>query len=841
MRISMSVERLRVWLLVGAALLVAVIAAFLGYAHYRAHRFLTELPAKLGIDITRETNGFTYSQSGGPNGKTLYTIHAAKAIQHKDGKYTLHDVGIVVYGHDSNRADRIYGSEFEYDLKNQVIRAVGEVRIDLQAPAPASAKDKRAYAAGGESTGTEPVGGQPGKYARIIHVKTSGLVFMQKLGIAATDKEIEFESGGITGNAVGADYDSDTGVMVLHSSVRVVGLQQGQPATLTATRAELDRPAKLLVLTQAKYVLVGGAKAGVGQTVEAQRMVVHLREDGSAERMDAEGAVTLTDGDGGRVVAPRGNVLLDAQSKPQSAVLSGGLHYVADESLRQAQGEATEGRASFDKAGRLQHMVLTGAVKLHERVRAADAANALWSERDLGGGVVELALVSDKAGKAQLQDAKASGDARLKVVSPSAKSGHATTTSSDLAGDVLTAHFVPVDGVQRISVVNGAGHTSLRQVNAEGVVNTSSGDGLEVHFKPAVGHAGGATDEISSAVQEGNVTMTQTPVKKPGDASAPQEEKATAARAVYDGGTQKLTLTGNVQMADAGSILWADRVALQQQTGDAEADGTVKASYQLSGKESEPVHVLAVRGVFKHDAGLAMFYGGAGKPARLWQGASQVEAPVIQFDQKKKELVAHGAVQGDAMAVHTVLVSAGNAKAGAKPGAAKTEVVRVASRELNYSDANRQAEFNGGVQVESADGRMRGQDAVVYLQAAQKTGAGDANVKKTASAHALASAPSGFMGGGVERIVATGHIQIDQPGRRATGERAVYTASDGMFVMTGTAAVLPQLVDDIQGTVTGTSLRFHTGDESVMVSNGVSGGVEGKQRVRTETRVKKDR
>ncbi|HUZ94245.1 MAG TPA: LptA/OstA family protein [Edaphobacter sp.] len=818
----------------GAALLVAVIAAFLGYAHYRTHRFLTELPARLGIDVTRETNGFTYSHSGGPHGKTLYTIHAAKAIQHKDGKYTLHDVGIVVYGNDSNRADRIYGSEFEYDLKNQVIRAVGEVRIDLQAPAPASAQGKRAYAAGGDPVATQ----QGVKDARVIHVRTSGLVFMQKLGVAATDQEIEFESGGITGHAVGADYDSDTGVMVLHSAVKVVGLQRGQPATLTATRAELNRREKQLVLTQAKYVLVGGAKAGAGQTAEAQRMIIHLREDGSAERMEAQGAVTLTDGDGGKVVAPRGDVLLNAESRPQSAVLSGGLRYVADEPLRQSQGEAAEGNASFDKAGRLQHLLLTGAVKLHEKVRASDAS-ALWSERDLGAGRVELALISDKAGKSQLQDAKANGDARLKVSSPTGKPGHVTMTSSDLAGDVLTAHFVPVDGVRRISVVNGAGHTFLRQVNAKGVVTTSSGDGLEVHFKPTVGRAGGAADEISSAVQEGNVTMTQTPVKKPGDANAPQQQKATAARAVYDGGTQKLTLTGNVQLADAGSMLWSDRVVLEQQTGDAEADGAVKASYQLSGKESEPVHVLAARGVFTHDAGMAMFYGGADKPVRLWQGSSQVEAPVIQFDQKKKELVAHGTGSGDAMVVHTVLVSAANAKAGAaRPGAGKTEVVRVASRELTYSDATRQAEFSGGVQVESVDGRMRGEDAVVYLQAAQKPGAGNAGTKKAAPALA---GPSGFMGGGIERIVATGHIRIDQPGRRATGERAVYTASDGMFVMTGTAAVPPQLVDDLQGTVTGTSLRFHAGDESVMVSNGVSSGVEGKPRVRTETRVKKDR
>ena len=56
---SVSVERLRVWLLVGAGLLVMVVAAFLGYAHYRAHRFLTNLPAKLGIDVRQESNNIT--------------------------------------------------------------------------------------------------------------------------------------------------------------------------------------------------------------------------------------------------------------------------------------------------------------------------------------------------------------------------------------------------------------------------------------------------------------------------------------------------------------------------------------------------------------------------------------------------------------------------------------------------------------------------------------------------------------------------------------------------------------------------------------------------------------
>ena len=101
---------------------------------------------------------------------------------------------------------------------------------------------------------------------------------------------------------------------------------------------------------------------------------------------------------------------------------------------------------------------------------------------------MELALISNKAGKAQLQDAKATGNARLKVVSQTGKPGHVAVTSSDLGGDVLTAHFAAIDGVQRLAVVNGAGHTLLRRVSATGVVNTSSGDGLEVHFRPAAGH-----------------------------------------------------------------------------------------------------------------------------------------------------------------------------------------------------------------------------------------------------------------------------------------------------------------------------------------------------------------
>jgi lipopolysaccharide export system protein LptA len=879
---SISVERLRVWLLAGAALLVVVIVAFLGYAHYRTHRFLTNLPAKLGVNIRRQANNVTYSQS--VQGRTVYTIHAAREEEEEDsGKLILHDVGIVLYGKKQDRADRIYGKEFEYDPKNQVIRALGVVHIDLQAPQPADADAKKDYAAGkdlqGSNAGPVALGEHESKDERLIHVTTSGLVFLQKLGVAATDNDIEFASGGMIGHAIGADYNSDTGVVVLHSKVRVNGLQHDRPVLLTASRAVLDRPHQTLVLSQAKYMsVVEGADGGVGQTAQGQHVVVYLRKDGSAERIEAEGDVTLTGVTGGSLEAPKGEMVLNEQNQPQSAVMSGGVKYTEDRPLRQAQGEAAEGRAAFDKKGHPEHVVMTGTVHLHERVRATDAAGDPWNERELNAREVEVALVTDPAGKSLIRDAKATGDARLNVVSAVAKSAAkpgtpSGTTSGAIAGDVLTAHFVRVGNTDHIAEVHSDGHTAMRRVNATGVVNTSSGDSLVAHFHPVTavagrpdgssvaskgqqgkkdGSGGGGTDEVSDATVQGHVVMTQLPVRKPGDTAAPVEQRATAERAVFDGGRDRTTLIGNVQVSDGTSVLWADRVVTEQQTGDAVADGSVKASYGQAGSTQEPAHVLAERADLKHDSQIAIFHGVAGRPARLWQGASQVDAPVIQFEQKQRRLLAHGEGQGAPMAVHTVLVSAGSptpadgaaAMSVAAPGKAasgnRTDVVRVASRELIYSDEARKADFTGGVEVESKDGSMRAQKVEVYLQPAQTgkvaspngTGKGDGAKAPVASA----AAGTGFMGGNLERVVATGHIEIEQPGRHATGEQLVYTASDGMYVLTGTPTALPRVLDDQRGTVTGTSLRFHGGDENVVVSNGGESGAG--QRVRTETRVK---
>jgi lipopolysaccharide export system protein LptA len=397
------------------------------------------------------------------------------------------------------------------------------------------------------------------------------------------------------------------------------------------------------------------------------------------------------------------------------------------------------------------------------------------------------------------------------------------------------------------------------------VVNTSFADSMVAHFRPAktAVHAGsggkrtssGGTgaDDIADATEQGHVVLTKLPVKKAGETAAPAEERVTAERAVYSGDLDRTTLTGNVQVSDGANTLWADQVT-EQQMGDATAEGSVKASYGQAGSADGPAHVLAARAELKHDSGIAVFHGVPGKPARLWQGTSQVDAPVLEFDRKQKQLLAHGEGQGAPMAVHAVMVkspsvrsaakqdavkSNGIAKKVAKGGTTGTNVIRVASRELMYSEEARKAEFSGGVDVESGDGNMKAEQVEIYLQPTPTAGVGTvpgANGGKVKAGFASPADGTGFIGGKVDRMVASGRIEMEQPGRQATGEQLVYTASDDTYVLTGTTILLPKVVDDQRGTVTGTSLRFHPGDDSIVVSNG--GEVGAGQRVRTETRVK---
>jgi lipopolysaccharide export system protein LptA len=77
-------------------------------------------------------------------------------------------------------------------------------------------------------------------------------------------------------------------------------------------------------------------------------------------------------------------------------------------------------------------------------------------------------------------------------------------------------------------------------------------------------------------------------------------------------------------------------------------------------------------------------------------------------------------------------------------------------------------------------------------------------------------------------MVAEGNVVIQQPKRRAEGQRLVYTAADDKFVLTGGP---PSIFDAEQGKITGVSLTFFRGDGRVLVEGAASTPVVTQTRV----------
>ena len=550
---------------------------------------------------------------------------------------------IEVYESREKRVDRIYGNQFEWDENQGIARAVGEVQMDLQLPSSVVATQRH----GSPAT----AGG-----AENIHVRTSGLVFVRNLGIAATPEQIEFSYKGLTCLAKGAEFDNSPSALHLLTDVRIDGVMHQQPVVLHAVKADLDRDSNVVSFVQ-PVLETGDRKA------RADSAVLHLRRDGSVERAEGSGGVVL-DTATAHVTAPRLDATMDAKNTPQTAKLSGGVKLVDTDAKRPTQGEAGEVRLRFDAAG---HPAEVTAVNGAHLLTKQAGAGGVWLEREMRGNQIVAELHTEgRKGKPQLQSIHATGAASMRGQSLAKAVGTQPRgmKATNVAADDLLANFVP-DGPKKVRIdkLHGQGHTVLRQTAPLAEEHTSTGDTLDVVFA-AGGAAAAQTDlgqvSLASATQVGHVTINNRAAIKPGSKKAQDVSTGSADRAVYDGASEKLSLRGGVHLVDAGTAVAADSVVVDQKTQDAVAQGNVAATLAGSGS-AEPTHVTAQQATLHKATQLAVFEGSPAKQARLWQDASQVEAATILVDRQNKTLVARPATAGGT--VHSVFA------AEPKPGA----------------------------------------------------------------------------------------------------------------------------------------------------------------------------
>jgi lipopolysaccharide export system protein LptA len=738
--------RLRRWLVLAIALLLIVVGAFYArgyYARYLLARAIKKNAEKLGVNIQQSAEGFAYSKSEG--GRTLFTIRASKAVQLKAGSAGLHDVNIVIYGREGNRFDQIYGSDFEYEPKSGNIRADGEVHIDLQ---------------GTTAGNVRPDLAPPRELKNPIHVKTSGLVFNRNTGIAMTNKLIEFRIPQASGSAVGATYDSKANRLTLHSDIH---LEKGgnNAAKLDAHSGVITKDPPRVEFRDA-HILRGA------DDITAQTLTAYLREDNTIERLVATGRVdalmkgkTTT-----HATAPRGDLNLDAKNNVENAELSGG---VTIDSTGDQPMHGTAGRVLFD----------FGVNNRLDKVHAVDNVKLLEDppkNRPQGQTVVLTSQGVDflMNGSGQRR-AETKGPAQITMNSPAGAPNAGNTVAT---ADRFIANF---DKKGRLTTLVGSPNARVVSSAPKQPDKVTTSNVLTLTMNPNGG--------IGSIVQEGDFRYMEAAAK----AGQPSSE-ATAQRAAYDPKTELFALSGSPRVSDTGVTTTADHMRINRRTGDAIAEGSVKTTYsQLQAQPngallatSDPIHVTAANMVARRTTETARYTGGA----RLWQGSNIVEAPTIDFDRGTRTVVAQGQ---PGKPVSTVFVEQGQN--------GKQTPVSVTGLRLTYADAQRQAKFEGGVVMHSADGTVTANHVTVFLQP-----------HGPASSSAPAKAASQL-----DKVVAEGHVVIQQNQRHGTGNRLTYLAKDGSFTLTGGS---PSIFDAEHGKVTGDSLTFFSHDDRVLVEGG---------------------
>jgi lipopolysaccharide export system protein LptA len=801
---------LRTWILVLAGGLIAAIAIFFFYGRWQGRRLTHDLPDGLSSTIQQSTHGFTYSESRG--GHTIYTLHASKAVQYKSGGHAeLRDVSITLYNAQGAPANHIYGRAFDWDPVHGIARAMGEVQIDFQGAATPGPQ-------GGQTPEDE------GEDKNTVHVKTSGLVFNKQTGLASTTEKIEFRLPEAAGSAMGASFDSQTGIMVLTADVAFNSSLGGNPLAVRAHHAQFDRTNRMLYLLQDVTDYADNHSS-------SDQATVYFRVDGSAYQVLAQGNVIFIGDDGQKINARSAHIDLGPKSEPQQAIVQGGVLYVADTPARLIHGSAAAATLLFGPQPTIRHAQLRTAVSVvdEEKLPQANAGTIKQNvpestSRQVQAAQIDIDFTPGPDGTPQAQKILAAGGARLNVHTIYTKAQPEDTT---VQGDQLLATLA--DG-EVLSSLRGTGHTSLVTVNSSGVTQSSKGENLLLTFAPPQpakktkdkSSPPQPTVQLQSAVQSGNVTVVQQGVATAGS-PAPPPTTATAQRAAYDAATQVMQLSGNPHIQDPSGELSAATIKMERATGNADATGAVKATYrqgngqqnvQLGG--SGPVHVVADHAHLDKPAELTTFYGRPGEPARMWQESDSIAAPVLELSQAHATLSAHGPV-GAATTVNAVFTgSAKESASSVRDAKVQPTVVRLQSRTLLYADNDHKAVFSGAVVAQTSSGQVHASFMDVYF-----TPAGGAQ-------------PSGNTPGSgqVSRIVARGAVELQQPGRKGTGEELTYTSADGKFVLTGSHAAPPRLTDQLRGTVTGTSLIFNDRDDSVVVSGGDGKAV-------TQTRVAK--
>jgi len=744
-----------------AILLVALTAGVYLQRSWRAMLERRKAPPPVPSTVERQLSALTFSKV--EQDRTLFTVQASKSTEFKGSlEDLLEDVQITIFGPSGLRHDTIHTSRCRYSKNRGSITCAGDVSIDLLS------SEDAARIAQGDATAA----------ARRLRVETSGVSFDRESGKASTTQPMHLIFPGGDGQAVGVEYDTNEERLRLGKDVRLhltSATRPGPAGDLRLSGASLEYRSK-----KREMFLAGPVRAdSLDWSLSAGELLLALDEQNRARRMDLSAGTAATRPEVlSRRAATPARLAADtmtAQLDPSGSLsrLAGSGNVAAQ--LSAAGAETNLSAAAFDlsyspdtRAPR--QLALTGAVSVNSR--SPLTSNSFTTRRLLTDSL--RLNFSRSTNASSLESAETLAPATLEWEDTSATSP-SILRSTRLISDKLRVNFQPVTAASpssknsspRMASAEASGNVQMLRTLAGKPGQTATAKQAAARFDPR--------GDWSEITLNGDVRLREA------------ARTAQAAKAVFDRAAQSAQLSGKAVVADASMRTTAHTITFLQSTGELRAEGAVQSSDLLPNSGAvqlapAPANLTADHLLANFETGRALYSG----HARLWQGASVLDADSIELQKNERQLLATGHVR----AVFPEAAFSPNSSASAK---SRSAVWRVQAGSLSYLDAEGRAHAEGQVLAQSATQKI--QSAALDLFFAPSTNRSARQVT---------------------RATATGGVLLDQGARRGAAERGEYSAAEGKFVLSGGH---PSLSDPQYGLTTGRQLTFFLASDTIIVES----------------------
>ncbi len=740
-------------------LLVAIVAILGGIGFtYRAQRNAQEAaappkPAPLPPGLNASSKGYVWVQQDTKTGRVIFDLQADEFKQVRD----------------SSRADL---TGIVLKLPNKAGDAYNLVKSSA---ASIFSEDHHVYSDGAvEITLDLPMSGEP-KHTP-VSIKTSGVTCDSASGRVETERSADFVFERGTGTAMGASYDPTTLALIMKHDVvmhwKTLG-PHAKPMEIEAGRLEYREKDSQILLTP------WGRLKRDSMVVEGENVTIQLQEDSEHHKSIAKIDATKAHG-------------TDAypNRKLQYAADQLWIDFDEDGVIRKITGQTNARLVSNSPTAE------TTVTAFHVEMGFDTATgDSVLSTVDTSGNSVMTSRPLPIAGRPMPETHVLHSD-RLNM--KMRDGGHEidnvmahTPGTLEFIPNLSAQHHRRLDGSNMVIAYGGQNRIQSFRATDVRTQTDPSPDEIKRKIPPSV-----TTSRQIVANFEPNGSRLAT-MEQSGDFSYEQgDRRARASKATLDSARDVILLETGARMWDPSGSTAADRIRMDQRTGDYTATGNVTSSRLPDKKKNsellsgdQPLQAQAQQMDSSHRNRRVHYEGGV----TLWQGANRIQASAIDIDREKRILVADGNVV-------TTLWEEPKAdpKNPQKKSVGSPVLTLVHAPHLVYTDENRLARYSGGVVLDRPGLQVNGKELNAYLA---DTGA-DSRLEK-----AIAD--------GAVRMVQNNRAGV----RTGTGEHGEYYTSDQhVFLNGGEPRLVVKKSNGKLETTEGSDLTYFANDDRLLVN-----------------------